>query len=64
MATGDYYSLLQLLYVWKAADWNKCDRSLLCVEFADIILIFAVLERRLLQLRETEASTGFYNVKL
>jgi len=31
------------------------------VEFADKILIFAVLERRLLQFRETEASFCFYN---
>ena len=28
----------------------------MCLNFADKILIFAVLERRLLQLRETEAS--------
>ena len=32
----------------------------LCVEFADKIFIFAVLERRLLQWRETKASFCFY----
>ena len=40
---------------------KKCDRCLLCLEFADKILIFAVLERRLLQCRETEACFCFYN---
>jgi len=38
----------------QATDRHKCDR--LCVEFADKILIFAVLERWLLQLRETDSS--------
>jgi len=33
-----------------------------CVEFADKILIFVVLERRLLQWRETEASFCFHNI--
>ena len=33
----------------------------MCVEFSDKILIFAVLERRLLQWRVTEASFCFYN---
>ena len=51
-------------YLWQAADWNKCKSYLLCVEFADKILIFAVLQRRLLQWRETEASFCFYNKKV
>jgi len=32
-----------------------------CLEFADKILIFAVLKQRLLQRRETQASFCFYN---
>ena len=41
--------------------FHKCKSYLLCLEFADKILIFAVLERRLLQWRETEISFCFYN---
>ena len=37
-------------------DWYKCGRWLLCLEFADKILIFAVLKQWLLQDRETEVS--------
>jgi len=45
----------------KLAAFHKCKSYLLCLEFADKILIFAVLERRLLKLRETEASFCYYN---
>jgi len=38
-----------------AADWYRCDNYFWCIEFADKILIFAVLKRRLLQGIETEA---------
>jgi len=41
-------------------DWHKCDGERLCVEYADKILIFAVLERLLLQLRETDSSFVLY----
>jgi len=41
-------------------DWHKCDGERLCVEYADKIFIFAVLERWLLQLRETDSSFVLY----
>ena len=34
---------------FQSAAFHKCKSYLLCLEFADKILIFAVLERRLLQ---------------
>ena len=42
-----------LLHLWPVADWYrpKRDSERQCVEFADNILMFAVLKRRLLQLR-------------
>jgi len=48
-------------HLFQSAAFHKCKSYLLCLEFADKILIFAVLERRLLQWRETEASFCFYN---
>jgi len=39
---------------------HKCNSLLFCLEFADNILIFAVLERWLLQLREIHSSFVLY----
>ena len=47
---------MHLLHLWQADDWQDCDSSLLCVEFADKILIFAVLERCFLQQRDAYSS--------
>jgi len=43
-----------LLHLYQLAACRKCKSSLLCLEFADKMLIFAVLKRWLLQQRETE----------
>ena len=39
----------QQTHLFQSAAFHKCKSYLLCLEFADKILIFAVLERRLLQ---------------
>ena len=36
--------------------WCKCDSQRMCLEFADTVLVFAVLKWWLLQLRETDCS--------
>jgi len=41
-------------HLFQSGACHKCKSYLLCLEFADTIVIFAVLERRLLQWRETE----------
>ena len=50
--------------LFQSAAFRKCKSYLLCLEFADKIFIFAVLERRLLQWRETEASFCIYKFSL
>ena len=51
----------QLLQLWQATDWNKCDSWHLCLDPADKILTYTVLKWWLLQQGDTATNLGFYN---